>query len=101
MNGTNPPVVTPVNSKTCGMAIAGLVFGILALIPCCFHLAGILGIVFSCIAMSQIKKQPTILTGKGMATAGLVMSIVGLVIYTIIMILYWAVFAARLAAMKH
>jgi len=102
MNGTTQPIGTPTATKTCGMAIAGLVFGILALIQCCSLLFGILGIVFSCIAKSQIKKQPGILTGDGMATAGLVMSIVGMVINIILLVVYWSIFAVQFAsAMEH
>ena len=101
MNETNPPVVIPSGAKTCGMAIAGLVLGILSLIQCCSIVIGTLGIVFSCLAMSQIKKQPAVLTGAGMAKAGLIMSIVGIVINIIVLVIYWTIIAAKIAAMKH
>lgn len=99
-SATPPPVANfaipqpvPTAPKNCGMAIAGLVMGILALIQCCSLLFGILGIIFSSIAISQINQRPTELTGKGMAQAGLAMSIAGIVINIVIMVIYWATIA--------
>ncbi len=60
------------------MAVAGLVCGILAVSCCpCGALFSILGITFSCIALSQIKTNPS-QGGKSLATVGLVLSGVGL-----------------------
>jgi len=69
----------PAVSKTNGFAVTGLVLGIVSLVggACCYF--GILtspaGIIFSAIALNQMKKDPT-QGGKGMAIAGLVTSIV-------------------------
>lgn len=72
------------------MAVAGLVFGILSLVGAIFSWIPILsyfalplsivGVVLSAIAM---KKQPE---KKGMAIAGLVMSIIALVLSSILLI---------------
>ncbi len=71
-----------------GFAIAGLVLGIVAL-PMCFCCAGlpfnVLGLIFSAIALSQIKQQPQTYTGKGLAIAGLVCSIVSLLLGILIL----------------
>jgi hypothetical protein len=58
--------------KTNGMAIAGFV---LSLSCAC----SILGIIFSAIGLSQIGKDPS-QKGKGLATAGLIIGIISLVI---------------------
>ena len=67
-------------SITNGMAIAGLVMGILG-ISCCGlgPVFAALGIVFSGIALNQINSFPHWYKGRGLAIAGLVLSILGLV----------------------
>jgi len=77
-----PPVVSmpPVagQSPGNGMAVAGLVLGILSNVCCCFGiLFGVLGLVFSIIALSQHEAFPQ-QRGRGMALAGLILSILGL-----------------------
>jgi len=79
------------------MAVAGLVMGILSLIQCCSLIFGILGVTFSSIGLSQIKKQPAELMGKGMALAGLITSIIGLAINIILIVVYKAAILAALA----
>lgn len=61
--------------KTNSMAIAGLVTAFV----CC---GTPVGIILSAIGLSQIKKDPT-QEGKGLATAGLVISILGTIFWTI------------------
>lgn len=58
------------------MAVTGLVMGCLSLV-CCPPL-GILGIIFSALALSQIKSNPG-QAGRGLAIWGLVLSILSLV----------------------
>lgn len=73
--------VSGVPSKTNGFATAGLVFGILSTILCCCGFPfGILGIVFSAVALYQIREHPGRYEGRGQAIAGLVLSIIGLII---------------------
>jgi hypothetical protein len=63
--------------KTESTAIASLVLGIVGLVGCIF-VAPILAIVFSNQAKNKIRQNPS-LQGQGMATAGFVLGIVGLV----------------------
>jgi len=86
--GTPPiaPTVQPpyasTRSKTNGYAIAGLILGLLSCTcPCAGCLVAVLGIIFSCIALSQISSSPA-QEGKGMAIAGLVLSVCGLLIWS-------------------
>jgi len=77
--------------KTNGMAVTGLVMGILTLtcgLCCGGPLFAVLGIIFSAVGLSQINKNPALYSGKGMAITGLVLSIVGLVATTILIILF-------------
>lgn len=78
-----PPVPpTYASVETNGNAVTGLVFGILACTcPCGSFLTGALGIIFSCIALSQMNHN-TAQKGKGLAIAGLVLSIIGLLFWT-------------------
>jgi len=81
----SPPVTVPAptaSPKTNGMAIAGLTMGIVGVTIgwlCCGPLFSILGIIFSSIGLSQINRDPTRQTGKGVAIGGLVLSILSLI----------------------
>ena len=79
-----PPV-----SKTNGLAIASLVLGILSLPPCCSFVLAPLGIVLGGLSLAQLRQNPG-QSGKELAIAGIVMSILGLIIYCAW--LYWFVF---------
>jgi hypothetical protein len=57
--------------RTSGMAITGFVLA---------FFCSLLGVIFSAIAMSQIKKSNGALKGQGLAVAGLVISIVGMLL---------------------
>ena len=67
-------------SRTNSFATAGLVCGILSLICCCGSPFAILGAIFSLIALSEIKRNPGVYEGRGLAVAGLVISAVSLVL---------------------
>ena len=73
---------------TNSMAIAGMVMGILSLVTCCCYgfPFNLLGIIFSAIGLSQIKKANPRQSGKGMAIAGLICSILSFLIYAAILI---------------
>jgi uncharacterized membrane protein len=62
------------------MATAGFILGLMSVIgaPCCIPsvIAAPLGLIFSIIALNQISKQPG-QRGKGLAIAGLILSLVG------------------------
>ncbi|MDB6059782.1 MAG: hypothetical protein JWO95_3626 [Verrucomicrobiales bacterium] len=73
------PTVAP-TAPTNGNAITGLVFGILSVTCMCAGLpVGAIGIIFSCIALSQLGHNPS-QKGKGLAIAGLILSIIGVLI---------------------
>jgi Domain of unknown function (DUF4190)/GYF domain 2 len=68
-------------AKTNSYAQAGMIFGILSLTCCCCGFPfGILGLVFSLVGLSQINANPKLHEGRGLAIAGLVLSIVSLLL---------------------
>jgi hypothetical protein len=84
---TPPPIAPPPRgissagrmAKTNSYAQAGMIFGILSLVCCCCGFPfGILGLVFSLIGLSQINANPQLHEGRGMAIAGLILSILNL-----------------------
>ena len=79
----------PMQPQTNGMAVASMVMGILSLLciyPICGLPFNILGIIFGGVGIGQIKKNP-LLQGKGMAVAGLVMSILSAGVILLLLIL--------------
>jgi Domain of unknown function (DUF4190)/GYF domain 2 len=75
----SPPMPGPVR-KTNSNAMAGLIFGILAFFCCCKFLFGPLGIIFSLVGLSEINRHPELYEGRGLAIAGLVLSILSLLL---------------------
>jgi hypothetical protein len=73
--------------KTNGLAIAGLVFGILGVLPClcCRPIFSTMGLIFSSIALAQTSNHP-MQAGRGMAIAGIVLSLLGLIGFLILML---------------
>ena len=81
------PLALPQLTRRChGLAIAGLVLGLLGLVQCCGPLTGILGLVLSLAAWVQINQEPERYKGKELAVAGLVFAVLG---FLITGILYW------------
>jgi hypothetical protein len=79
--------------ETNSMAVAGLVTGILSMtvgLVCCGLVFNILGIIFSSVALSQIKKSPVQQAGRNLAVVGLVLSVLGLAFQIIIIIVFGA-----------
>jgi hypothetical protein len=91
--GSSPPVHSPVASPPPqvvviqqpgnGMSVAGFVCGLLAvifgLVPILFFVSfplAILGAVFSLIGRGRAKRDPA-RSGKGLGTAGLILSVIG------------------------
>ncbi len=70
------PAPPPV--KTSGLAIASLLFGIGGLLTCCAMLFGIVGLVLGIAALPPIKRGEA--QGRSLAIAGIVLSIIGLVV---------------------
>jgi hypothetical protein len=87
---TTPPTIAPPlrgtstagrMAKTNSYAQAGMIFGILSVTCCCCGFPfGILGLIFSLIGLSQISANPELHEGRGMAIAGLVLSILSLLL---------------------
>lgn len=76
------------------MATAGLVMGILSLTLgcCCYGFPfNLLGVIFSLVALSQIKQDPATQQGRGMAIAGLILSILSFVL-AVLMLLFGVIF---------
>lgn len=76
---------------TNAMALTGLIMGIVAVtfgLCCCWGIPfNILGIVFSVIGLAQIRKNPELQTGKGLAITGLILSILSIVLVAILILI--------------
>ena len=84
---TTPPLRTAVPPRTNGFAIASLVLGAMGWVGCCCGpVTWIPGIILASVALSQIKHSAETQTGKGMALAGLWLSIAGLVAFAVWMV---------------
>ncbi|MEM6915716.1 MAG: DUF4190 domain-containing protein [Verrucomicrobiota bacterium] len=90
----------PPPSRSSGLATASLVCGILSL---CAWVLGFVAVVFGHVALSKIKKDP-VLSGGGMAIAGLIMGYIGVtfaVVYGIILAIGFRIeFAERKSAQE-
>ncbi len=70
--------------RTNAFAIVSLISGILTL-PCCLCsifsvIPGLAGIIFGAVALSQISSNPQMYKGKGLAIAGIICSIIGIIL---------------------
>jgi hypothetical protein len=85
-----PPTISSAHPtrKHNSFAIAGMICGALSLL-CCFKiLTGVLGIIFSLIALSQINREPARYEGRELAIAGIILSVLGILI-SIALIIFW------------
>ncbi|MBU0714150.1 MAG: DUF4190 domain-containing protein [Verrucomicrobia bacterium] len=76
-----------INKKSKGMAIAGLVLGIISVVPVLFcggPIWAILGVIFSSVARHRTTNKPDQYEGEGLAIAGLIVSIVGLMLNLVV-----------------
>jgi hypothetical protein len=83
INAPAPPGISPASplAKTNSYARAGMICGILSVTCCCCGFPfGILGLVFSLIGLSQINANPQLQLGRGMAIAGLILSLLSLLL---------------------
>lgn len=69
--------------STNGFAIASLVLGIVWL----WFLGSVLAVIFGAIAIAQINRSQGAQTGKGMAVAGVVLGIIGVVLACVLALL--------------
>ena len=88
------PVSTPFPAgsapKTNPMALTSLILGLISVTCglCCYGFPfNLLGIIFSLIALSQIKSDPISQQGRGMAIAGLVLCILSVAIGVLFLVL--------------
>lgn len=79
------PAAAPKNN---GLAVAGFVLSLVGIIPCfwAFQLPGLLGVIFSAIGRSQIRRSGGTQKGGGLATAGLVIGILLLVVAVVFVV---------------
>ena len=70
------------------LAVTGMIMGILSVtigLCCCYGLPfNLMGIIFSLVALSQIKADPASQGGRGMAIAGLTLSILSFVLVAVL-----------------
>jgi len=85
-----PPAIAATNQprNNNSFAIAGFIFGIVAFLCCCKFLFGALGIIFSLIGLSQISQRPDLYEGRGLAIAGIILSVLSILI-ALALILFW------------
>jgi uncharacterized membrane protein len=85
MPGGMPP-------KRSGMAVAGLVLGIIGVIPCFWGclIFSILGVVFGQLGKKDIREAAGAKTGEGAAKWAVILGIIGIVLG----ILYWILVAS-------
>ena len=75
-----PPPPAQARPKNDGLAITGMVLGIVGLLVFVFAVLPVVAIIFSAIALKRISRSNGWRKGKGMAIAGLVCGIVGTVV---------------------
>jgi hypothetical protein len=76
--------------KTNSLAVTGMIMGILSVTCgiCCYGLPfNVLGIIFSAVSLSQIKQDPAGQRGRGMAMAGLALSIISILLAVLLLVL--------------
>jgi hypothetical protein len=82
------PAAVPVTCKSSALAVTSLILGAISMtfgLCCCYGLPfNITGLIFSIIALSQIKNNPERYDGKGMAIAGLVLCLLSFAVAIII-----------------
>jgi hypothetical protein len=88
-----PISITP-TPRANSMAVMGMVMGILSItcgMCCCYGLPfNLLGIIFSLVALAQIKDDPQAQPGRPLAIAGLALSLLSLVLAGLMMVLGFA-----------
>jgi hypothetical protein len=88
---TPGPISIAPTPRTNSLAMASLVMGILSItcgMCCCYGLPfNVLGIIFSLVALAQIKNDPVSQQGRGLAIAGLVLSLLSLVLSAFMLLL--------------
>ena len=80
----NPQRVNPFATTGLIMGLVSITFGLC----CCYGIPfNVLGVIFSLVALAQIKGSPHVYSGKGIAIAGLITSLLSIVLVALLMIL--------------
>ena len=82
-----PVYLTPPR-RTNSLALTGMIMGVLSITcGCCCHGLpfNLLGIVFSLIALAQIRNDPQAQEGRGLAIAGLVLSLFSILVVALLL----------------
>jgi hypothetical protein len=97
---TTPPLSAPgpisiaPTPRNNSMAVMGLVMGVLSItfcMCCCYGMPfNLLGIIFSLVALAQIKNDPQSQQGRTLAIAGLALSILSLILSALMLMLGFA-----------
>jgi hypothetical protein len=66
--------------------VASLVLGIVGVMLCFLFVPSVLAVIFGAVALSQIKQQPLIYRGRGLAIAGLVLGLIGVALIVVTLI---------------
>lgn len=95
--GQVPPAVVPTTPKTCGLATASMVMGILSVFCVTWPICGPLAIIFGIIALVKISGSNGQLKGNGRAITGLVIPVVFIIVTPVLM----AILMPALSKVKH
>ncbi len=81
---TAGPISSPQAPRTNSLAVAGMIMGLLAVtcgLCCCYGMPfNVLGIIFSLVALAQIRNDPQSQQGRSLAIAGLLLSLASVVL---------------------
>jgi general secretion pathway protein G len=81
----NPPAISSASRpQSSGLALASLILGICGIVLCLGPLAGIPAVICGHTAQSQIKRSGGMLSGAGMATAGLITGYISILMIFVI-----------------
>lgn len=72
-------------AKVHGLIITGFTCSILGLF-CCGPIFATLGLIFSCIGLSRVNRNPQQYSGKGLAWAGIVVAVLGYVEFAVLVL---------------
>jgi formylglycine-generating enzyme required for sulfatase activity len=78
---TSTPAVAP-QTKSCGLAVGALVCGIVGL--CTLGLGSLVGLILGIIALKKIGRSSGALRGRGLAIAGLIVSVCTLLVWMLV-----------------
>jgi prepilin-type processing-associated H-X9-DG protein len=85
--GQSPSAAITTNPKTCGLAVAAFVMGLLSVLCITWPICGPLAIIFGIIALVKISKNKPYLKGTGMAVTGIVIPAVMIILIPVIAML--------------